>query len=228
MRFIKTEPHAVHAHRSLHTASPIRALMWRWRWVALALAISVAAQSVISLLSEQNPATTQIVVAAADLSTGDELTQADIKIANLPKKFLPEGTIDSPESVIGKRIVAPLPSGAPVLSQQLFTSAFAANPPKGTVITGISLDDPITLSILQPGDSIQLYAPPSQTDESTEAQLLTRFATVVAVESSNAQKNILNTSHTTGNIYVAIPENDTNAIIAFSANNSLHAVINSQ
>lgn len=196
--------------------------------MALTLAIGVATQSIISAFSAQNPATTQVVVAAADLSTGDELTQGSIKIANLPQRFLPEGTINEPESVIGKRIVAPLPSGAPVLSQQLFTSAFAANPPKGTVITGISLDDPITLSILQPGDTIQLYAPPTQTDDDTEAQLLTRSATVVAVEPSKAQNGILSGSHNTGSIYVAIPENDANAIIAFGTNNSLHAVINSQ
>ena len=196
--------------------------------MALTLAIGVAAQSVISTFAAQNPATTQVVVAASDLSTGDELTQSSIKIASVPQRFLPEGTTDNAENVIGKRIVAPLPSGAPILSQQLFTSAFAAHPPKGTVITSVSLDDAVTLSILQPGDSLQLYAPPPQTDENAEAQLLTRSATVVAVEPSTPQNGILSGSRNTGSIYVAVPENDANAIIAFGANNSLHAVINSQ
>ena len=216
---------SVAAHRAIRTPSPVRALLWRWRWVLVALLIGTLTQSVLAAISAKNPHTTQVVVAATALNTGDTLGSDNIKLAYVPTELVPAGAINEIAAAKGHMIVAPLPKGAPIFANQLFTSAFAAAPPPGTVINAIQLDDEATLAVLRPGDLLQLYAPPTEMDSSSEAKLLTRSALVMAVRDDVGGGGILGDSSQKGAIFVAIPRNDANLVIGLGAKDPLHAVI---
>ena len=215
-------------HRSLCTPSPIRALLWRWRWVLFALIAAMIIQSFLATLAAHNPRTEAVVVASTPLSTGDTLSQANTTTAMIPRELIPQGAISDLDSIEGKTIVAPLPEGAPIFSQQLFTSAFTTSPPAGMVVTSITLDDTATLSVMRPGDHLYLYSPPNEGDETDEAQLLTKKALVMAVREGEAETGILSKTEEKGVAFVAIPRSDANLVIGYGSKGSLHAVIASQ
>lgn len=230
------EPDRAHnsaAHRALKTASPMRALMWRWRWVALALVCAVIVQSALTAVAANNPRTSSIVVANSNLSTGDELSAANLRIDSVPSSMAPEGVLSSLDEAIGESIVAPLPEGAPIFSQQLLSSAFSSSAPEGRVVTAITLNSDATMDILQAGDTVQLYSPApsgfmsSEEDSSAgaEAQLLTDDAIVMAVKNEGSGGSLLGNTENRSVVFVAIVEKDANLVIGTGAKTSLHAVI---
>lgn len=216
---------SVAAHRALRTASPVRALLWRWRWVIVALLVGVLIQSVLASISAHNPRTTPVVVASKDLSAGEVLTTANLRLAPVPTKLAPAAALTNIAAAAGETIVAPLPAGAPIFAEQLFTSAFAASPPAGTVITAIQLDDTATLAMLQPGTKLQLYSPPDDTAETSAARLIADNALVVAVRAEAKSGGILRENANKAAVFVAINKRDANLVIGIGARGPLHAVI---
>ena len=216
---------SVTAHRAIRRPSSYRAFLWRWRWVIVALLIGVIIESGLASLRAANPATSQVLVAASDLATGTTLSASNVQLAALPKSLLPKGTLTSAVEAEGQVLVAPLPKGAPIYSQQLFTSAFASSPPPGTVIDAIQIDDEATLAVLQPGDRLALYSPPDESDGKQEAHLLTDSAVVMTVRGSEQSSGILGNSSQKAAVFVAIPKSAANLVIGLGAKGPLHAVI---
>ncbi|MCI5825947.1 MAG: SAF domain-containing protein [Arcanobacterium sp.] len=215
-------------HRAIRSPSRMRALLWRWRWVLVALIIGSIAQSVLSAFGLRAQPMATIVVAAHDLSTGSTLQRSELTLASIPATAVPPGALTAPESALGRVLMAPLPAHAPIIAQQLLASHFATTAPPGMVITAVTLDDPTTVSVLQPGDRIQLYSPPPELNEKSEARLLTSAALVIAVKSDHSRTGILRDTSNKASIFVAIPQKDANLVIGFGAKVSLHAVLLSQ
>ena len=74
--------------------------------------------------------TKPVVVAAADLDVGAELTRDDIRIIDWPANAVPAGAFNDPKSVIGRGIVLPVIQNEPILPLKLAsTEAGSGLPP---------------------------------------------------------------------------------------------------
>src|SRR6476661_2600244 len=73
--------------------------------------------------------TRPVVVAAADLDIGAELTREDIRIIDWPANATPANAISDPKEVIGRGIVLPLIQNEPILPMKLSSKEAGAGLP---------------------------------------------------------------------------------------------------
>jgi pilus assembly protein CpaB len=71
----------------------------------------------------------EVVVAAADLAAGRPVAARDLALRRVPARYAPVGAATLPETVIGRRLAAPVPRGGYVGSGQLESEAEVAGPP---------------------------------------------------------------------------------------------------
>lgn len=76
------------------------------------------------LLAVRPPAepTTPVVVVTAALSSGDVMTQADLRVAEYPPELVPEGATEALEEAIGTRVALPMVPGEVVTPARLLTA----------------------------------------------------------------------------------------------------------
>jgi pilus assembly protein CpaB len=113
--------------------------------------------------------TNPVVVAAADIDIGAELTRDDVKVIQWPSNALPQGVIADPKDVIGRGVVLPIIQNEPILPMKLASKdAGSGLPPvippglravsvrvnevigvSGYVVPGTRVDVVVTLSATQ-------------------------------------------------------------------------------
>lgn len=217
-------PRKVSTSRTL-SATSLRALFWRWRWVLVAIAVGVLAQSVLSVFAGERETTTAVVVADSELSSGQILTEAELGMLSLPQSAVPPGAVTDIADAIGKPIVAPLPSGAPILRPHLIDQDFLSTAPEGTSIVAVTLADDGGLGLLEVGSRIDLYAPPDEFAETPEATLVVEGALIVGMAVEPGSSNLLSDVADKRIFYVAIPNKTTSLIIGIGARTPFHAVL---
>ena len=92
--------------------------------VALATGISYVVylkltRPTVVVAKERVQTVTQIAVAVRDLKRGDKITATDVKLAGYLQDSLPKGTFSDLRKVIGRIVVSPVGSTAPVLDAEL-------------------------------------------------------------------------------------------------------------
>src|SRR2546427_7519037 len=73
--------------------------------------------------------TRPVVVAAADLDVGAELTREELRIIEWPANALPAGAFNDPKDVIGRGIVLPVIQNEPILPNKLGGEKAGGGPP---------------------------------------------------------------------------------------------------
>lgn len=204
---------------------PIRAAMWRWRWVILTGALVMCGQTVITVFAPEAEATRNVVVAAHDLTAGHVLTEEDVTLKRIPTSLSPPGTPSHVDRVTGKSIVAPVPAGAPILSSQILDEKFINAAPHGTKILPIAIADTGGTELLQVGSYVDLYAPPDEEAESSEAVLAASEALIVGKATTPGESSILHESEPKTVFYLAIPDKTVSIILGISSRTQFHAVL---
>lgn len=86
----------------------------------LAGIVTVAASRRLRQVGISNqPVFTQVVVAASDMSPGSRIAPSDVRLANYPDSYLPEGTFRGMADVVGRGVIVPIRKNELVLANKL-------------------------------------------------------------------------------------------------------------
>lgn len=155
-----------------------RAVLRRRRALAAATA-AIAVGAGLVTVRPPDPPTSTLLVAAVDLPAGAVLTEADVRIAHVPGRLVPDGATDVVGSVVGEVLAAPLRRGEALTDARLVGPGMVpADADPGHVAVPIRLSDPGQVDLLDVGDRIDLMA----TDPAEQvAHTVASAATVLAV-----------------------------------------------
>ena len=117
--------------------------------------------------------TRPVVVAAADLDIGTELTREDVRIIDWPANAMPADAISDPKEVIGRGIVLPLIQNEPILPMKLASKeAGAGLPPAippGLRAVSVRVNEVIGVAgYVLPGTRVDVVATVSPTGQSVD------------------------------------------------------------
>lgn len=179
----------------------VRILAWRARRLLLVVGLVGVACLVARQAAPPGEPMRDVVVAARDLTAGDDLTRDDLRVVAMPRRLVPSGTLDA-DQLPGRRVTASVPAGLPlvaglvggllvdgVLEEQ---ERFGVAAPAGTVTVPVRLVDAAVARLLRPGDRVDLVAPDGAasgadpgagggTDAAGEPGVLARAALVLDV-----------------------------------------------
>lgn len=117
--------------------------------------------------------TRPVVVAAADLDIGAELSREDIRIIEWPANAVPAGAISDPKDVIGRGLVLPVIQNEPILPMKLASKeAGAGLPPAippGLRAVSVRVNEIIGVAgYVLPGTRVDVVATVSPTGQNTD------------------------------------------------------------
>jgi pilus assembly protein CpaB len=101
--------------------------------LGLALVLGALAASDVArreaAVREQLGPVVPVVVARGDLAAGRAVAAGDLALRRVPARYAPVGAATMPETLIGRRLAAPVPRGGYVGASQLVSEADVAGPP---------------------------------------------------------------------------------------------------
>jgi pilus assembly protein CpaB len=92
------------------------------------LAASDVARREAAVRAQLGPAV-EVVVARSDLAAGRPVAAADLGVRRVPARYAPAGAAIVPETLIGRRLAAPVPRGGYLGTAMVASEADAAGPP---------------------------------------------------------------------------------------------------
>lgn len=131
-------------------------------WLALyrrPLAACLAALSVacaLSALAPKHTPTRTVVVAARDLPAGQAIAASDLALRELASEALPPDVAADAGQVVGGRLAVPLRSGSPVALASLVGPGLLTGAPPGTVAVPVRPSDAETVSLIAPGQLVDV------------------------------------------------------------------------
>lgn len=130
------------------------------RWLVAAALLGLAA---LLLGADPPPAvappSTQVVVAARDLTGGLALTRADLRVARLTRTLVPRGVLRSVSDALGQATAGPVRAGEPLTDVRLLGPALLqAVGGVATVAAPVRIADPGAVALLRPGDRVDVVS----------------------------------------------------------------------
>jgi Flp pilus assembly protein CpaB len=139
-----------------------RAASWHRRKLAVVFAMA-AVLAAISAALPPPPPTLEVVRSTRLLDGGAVLATGDLKLARMPVDSLPDGAITDTDSLLGKRLAAPVAKG------QVLTELSVASPGRsaraGQVVAPLRLADADLAALLHIGDTVDVIAADSETPQ---------------------------------------------------------------
>jgi len=132
--------------------------------------------------------TRPVVVAAADLEIGAELTRDDLRIIDWPANAVPQGVFADPKDVIGRGLILPLIQNEPILPMKLASKEAGAglSPaiPPGLRAVSVRVNEVIGVAgYVTPGTRVDVVAtvnPTTQHQDITSKVILTDVQVLAA------------------------------------------------
>ncbi len=153
----------------------LRVVSWHRRPLA-ALAAALAVLTALRALAPGAPPEVTVVVAAREVAGGAVLSATDLEERAVRAADLPAGALSSFDQVLGRTVSAALAEGQVLTPLALV--APRAGPAAGRVVAPVRLSDADLVTLLRPGDVVDLVG----TDEQGEvASVVARAARVVTV-----------------------------------------------
>ncbi|MPV48598.1 hypothetical protein GCG21_00940 [Pseudactinotalea sp. HY160] len=166
-----------------------RALLWRWRVVLAAGLLALAGLLVLQDLRPAPPPGEVVLVAAVDLPAGHEIAARELRTVHWPEA--PSRTL-AVEDATGSRTTVAVPAGMPLVPSLVTGPGLAAAAPPGTVVVPIHVADPAVLTLIRPGDRVDLYQAPTDSGAlEGESRLIARGALVLALPSAAESTGLL-------------------------------------
>ncbi len=133
-------------------------------------------------------ATRHVVVAAADLAVGAELTADSLRTIDWPASSVPEGAMDDPKEVVGRGLILPVIKNEPILPMKLASkeagSGLPPAIPPGLRAVSVRVNEVIGVAgYVLPGTRVDVVAtlnPTSQTADMTSKIVLTDVLVLAA------------------------------------------------
>lgn len=130
---------------------------WHRRLLAGSLAAAAAA-AVIQVATPAAPDLRPVLVAARDLAGGATLGSGDLVRRFLPVDAVPSGALTSTDDATGRVLAAPVRSGETVTDVRLVGPSLLAAAGPGLVAAPVRLADAGAVSLLRPGDRVDVLA----------------------------------------------------------------------
>ncbi len=130
--------------------------------VGLAVVVSMAMYQLLrSARGAQNVPTTNVVVAATDLTVGAKLEERDLRLVRFPSSDLPPGVFSSTSEVVGRGVIVPMTKNEVVISSKLAgENAGAGMPaliPPGMRAVSVKVNDVISVAgYVTPGTRVDV------------------------------------------------------------------------
>ncbi|MGI8681267.1 MAG: SAF domain-containing protein [Mycobacteriales bacterium] len=135
-----------------------RAAGWHRRLLAAGLAAAAVALA-ISALSPTAPASVAVLAATRDLPPGVTLTDADLRAVRLPPDVVPAGAQRPGAPVTGRVLAAAIRRGEPLTDVRMVGRALlTALAHSGLVAAPVRIADAASVTLLRPGDRIDVLA----------------------------------------------------------------------
>ena len=133
-------------------------------------------------------ATRHVVVAAADLAVGVELTPESLRTVDWPANSVPDGAMDDPKEIVGRGLILPVIKNEPILPMKLASkeagSGLPPAIPPGLRAVSVRVNEVIGVAgYVLPGTRVDVVAtlnPTSQTADMTSKIVLTDVLVLAA------------------------------------------------
>jgi pilus assembly protein CpaB len=117
--------------------------------------------------------TQPVVVAAADLQLGAEITKDDLVVMNFPAGAAPEGSFSKPADIVGRGLIVPVVKNEPILNAKLASKeAGAGLPPvipEGMRAVSVRVNEVVGVAgYVLPGNRVDVVATASPTNNVTD------------------------------------------------------------
>ena len=199
------------------TSPHLRAVAWRWRWVGAAILVAAIVKGVMAAVVPDAVATRDVVVTSRPVISGQTLVEGDLKVVAMPADLAADGMFADASELVGRSVVAPLPEGAPIYQAQILSTDFLKKIPPGTVVTSIELLDNGMLDMIDVGSRVDIYAPPSEFSEESEAILVAKDVLIVAATRKEGESSIIREVADTLSFHVAIEESQASLVLGIGA-----------
>lgn len=130
----------------------VRVWAWRARPLLVLALLALLALATARALGPTAPGAA-VLVAAHDLDAGEELTGDDVRA--VPLDPAPAGAAADPAAVVGRTLAVAVPAGLPLVPELLSGDRFTVEPPPGTVVVPLELDE---AAVLVAGDRVDVMA----------------------------------------------------------------------
>lgn len=150
------------------------------RLYAVLLALSAAGLVLWSSTEAPVPHRT-VLVAARELSLGTELSAQDLKEISLPEPVAAQlqGLYSEPTELLGRRLIIPLITDAPITRSAVLGSLLVENIPAGMQAVTIQPQDKLGAQLIPPGTTVEVIHGASFADGRTEPSVLSSEAVVL-------------------------------------------------
>ncbi len=169
--------------------SPLTRLWYGLRpdWTRTVAARRVAAAglvvlaAVVALRPDPSAGTTDVVVAARDLTPGIELTTEDLRLESRSATSIPDGSQPDLDALTGSMLAGPVRRGEVLTDVRLLSPRLAeATAGPDARVVPLHLADTALLELIRPGDVVDVLAVDAQgRDEPTAPRVVARGAIVV-------------------------------------------------
>lgn len=127
-------------------------LLRRYRKPLALVLLLLALAAGINMLAEGQLAQREVVVASSDLASGQIVRADQVQLLSIPLDPADNQVLTEPQAVIGQRLAVAVPAGT-VLREHLLVGP---NLLTGTVAVPIRLSDPATVSLMHPGQLVDI------------------------------------------------------------------------
>lgn len=136
-----------------------RTIGWYRRLLAAGLAAGAVALALEAAEPQPDP-TVPVVAAAGELRGGVSLTAADLRVVDLPPDLVPAGVVGSIDAAVGQVLSGPVRKGEPLTDVRLIGPGLLTGWGDGLVATPVRVADPGVVTVIRPGDFIDIHATP--------------------------------------------------------------------
>ncbi|HSN12863.1 MAG TPA: SAF domain-containing protein [Propionibacteriaceae bacterium] len=132
----------------------VHLISWHRRGLAAVLAGVAVFASLSAVTGREEPDAVTVVVAARLVPAGSTVTEADVRLARMPRTAVPDGVLTRVQDAMGKV------TGTGIRSGQMLTdlSLVGGAAQDGTVVLSVRLDNPELAALAPPGSRVTLYA----------------------------------------------------------------------
>ncbi|HET7902780.1 MAG TPA: Flp pilus assembly protein CpaB [Candidatus Nanopelagicales bacterium] len=181
----------------------------RHRQLLAAGLVAVAVMGLASAVHPPDAATTDVVVARADLVPGTALTGSDLVLAQRPEGALPDDAVRDPDEVRGRLVAAPVHAGEVLRRRDVVGEDLLAALGTGLVAVPVRLADDGVAALLQPGDVVDLVSA-----HEGSAEVVAAGVRVLAVPRAATSASVLGASGEVGAGSLVVVAASTSAALA--------------
>ncbi|GAA4727686.1 hypothetical protein GCM10025782_27980 [Pedococcus ginsenosidimutans] len=142
---------------------PGRRKAWRRRVLRRSLAALCAGAAVLGLVgvarSPERGRRVAVIVAARPLAVGEVATPDAVRTVLYPADLVPDDAAHQPAQVLGRPVTAALSAGEPVTTRRVRPDSVLAGQPMDLVAFHVTIPDARAVSMVRPGDRIDLVGP---------------------------------------------------------------------